>query len=232
MDDSRPGYISWAIHPGVIMVCCCCPHAKSASKFFSFFAHYYRKRFDRRGFEPSQEQLITGIEQVGYQEASLLEIGSGVGYLHQTLLETGAASAVGIDLADKMLNEATIRAQEHGLAGRTRYVQGDFVTISESVEPADVTILDKVICCYPDADALVSRSLAKTRHVYAITIPRDRWFLRFALRIVVFVLKVTGSDFRPYIHDPTKIEKCVTGAGFSKRFEATTPIWLTQVYAR
>jgi 2-polyprenyl-3-methyl-5-hydroxy-6-metoxy-1,4-benzoquinol methylase len=214
------------------MVCCCCPHAKSAGKLFSFFAHRYRKRFERRGFEPSQKQLVTGLEQAGFQGASLLEIGSGVGYLHQTLLERGAASAVGIDLAGKMLNEAAARAQEHGLASRTRYLQGDFVTMAESLEPADVTILDKVICCYPDADAMVNRSLARTRRVYAITIPRDRWFFRMALGLVVLILKAVRSDFRPYIHDPAKIEKWITGAGFTKHYEGTTPIWLTQVYTR
>ena len=85
---------------------CCCPHSNSANRFFSFFAGRYRKRFEKRGFEPSQEQLMKGLEQAGYQDAKILEIGSGVGHLHQTLLERGAASAVGVDLASKMIEEA------------------------------------------------------------------------------------------------------------------------------
>ena len=82
---------------------CCCPEAKSASRFFSFFARRYRKRYAKKGFEESQKQLVEGLTQAGISDSSLLEIGSGVGYLHQTLLEQGATSATGVDLAPKMI---------------------------------------------------------------------------------------------------------------------------------
>ena len=66
---------------------CCCPHSKSGGRLFSFFARSYRRRFSKKGFEPSQEQLIRGLEKAGFANASLLEVGSGVGYMHQVLLE-------------------------------------------------------------------------------------------------------------------------------------------------
>jgi hypothetical protein len=37
---------------------CCCPHSRSASKFFSFFAGRHRKRFEKKGFEPSGMQVL------------------------------------------------------------------------------------------------------------------------------------------------------------------------------
>ena len=134
---------------------CCCPHSRSANRFFSLFAGRNRKRFEKKGFEPSQKQLMEGLEQAGYQGSKILEIGSRVGYLHQTLLEQGATSAVGVDLASKMIDEARHRAEERSLADRTEYVQGDFMDIADSLTDADVTVLDKVVCCYPDADGLV-----------------------------------------------------------------------------
>lgn len=211
---------------------CCCPHSNSASRVFSLFAGRYRKRFQRRGFEPSQRQLLTGLRQADYVDASVLEIGSGVGHLHQTMLEQGAARAVGIDLAPRMVEEAQRWAEERQLAERVHYLQGDFMELDGQLDVADVTVLDKVVCCYPDADGLVHRSLAKTARVYALTYPRDRWTVRAAVAVGAFALRLVGSAFRPYVHDPRQIEGWIEEAGFRKQYEARTFVWLTQVYVR
>lgn len=211
---------------------CCCPHSKSGGRIFSFFARSYRRRFTKKGFEPSQMQLMAGLDQAGYNNASLLEVGSGVGYLHQILLEQGAASAIGIDLAPDMLKEAENWAREKGLADRTEYIQGDFIELLDQVKPAEVTILDKVVCCYPDAELLVKSSLAKTTRVYALTYPRNRWFIRVAVDISAIFLRLVGSDFRPYVHDPDNIESWILEAGFKKAYQAQTFIWLTQIYTK
>lgn len=211
---------------------CCCPHSNSASRFFSLFAHRYRKRFQRRGFERSQQQLFAGLRQADFVEASVLEVGSGVGHLHQTMLEQGADRATGIDLAPRMIEEAQQWARERGLSDRTHYLQGDFMELSDQIETADVTVLDKVVCCYPDADGLVHRSLAKTARVYGLTYPRDRWYVRAAVAVGAFGMRLLGSSFRPYVHDPVQVERWIAEAGFRKQYEARTLIWLTQVYAR
>ena len=213
------------------MSTCCC-HAQSARRFFSFFARRARKRFQRKGFEPSQKQLMAGLEQVGYREASVLDIGCGVGHLHQTLLEQGASAAVGIDLAPKMLSEAKDWADERGLCDRVNYVEGDFMTLDEPIDNADICLLDKVVCCYPDAQGLVQKSLAKTKRVYGLTIPRDRWFIRLAIEAVACLLWLIRSDFRSYVHDPVQIARWISDDGFEKRFEDQTAATLTQVYVR
>ena len=211
---------------------CCCPHSNSANRFFSFFAGSYRKRFEKKGFEPSQRQLMEGLEEAGFQDATILEIGSGVGHLHQTLLEQGAASAVGVDLASKMIDEARHWAEERNLSELTDYVQGDFMEIHGSLADVDVTILDKVVCCYPDADGLVHSSLRKTSHVYALTYPRDRWYVRALIGTAALFLKIIRSDFRPYVHPPETVERWITQTGFDKRYENHNAMWLTQVYVK
>jgi 2-polyprenyl-3-methyl-5-hydroxy-6-metoxy-1,4-benzoquinol methylase len=211
---------------------CCCPHSNSANRFFSFFAGRYRKRFEKKGFEPSQKQLLEGLQQAGYQDSRILEIGSGVGHLHQTLLEQGAKSAVGIDLASKMITEAQHWAEERKLTNRVEYVEGDFMDISESVPDADVTVLDKVVCCYPDADGLVHTSLNKTSRVYALTYPRNRWYVRLVMGMAALVMKIMRSNFRSYVHDPELIEEWIRGAGFDKIYQDNNLVWLTQVYIK
>lgn len=211
---------------------CCCPHSRSTSRLFSRFARRYRRRFEKKGLEASERQLVEGLERAGIGNASLLEVGSGVGYLHQYLLQRSAATAVGVDLAPKMIEEAEALARKNGLTERTRYRVGDFVDSAESFEPADVAILDKVICCYPDAERMVQTSLAKAKRVYAYTIPRDRWYTRAGAALSALALRLIRSDYRPYVHDPRQIEAWVTAAGFTKRYENRTLIWLTDVYAR
>jgi len=211
---------------------CCCPHSKSGGRIFSFFARSYRRRFIKNGFEPSQLQLMQGLEQAGFKNATLLEVGSGVGYMHQILLEQGAKSAVGIDLAPDMLNEAQQWADEKGLADRVEYIQGDFIELLDQVKPAEVTILDKVVCCYPHAKLLLNSSTAKTSRVYALTYPRSRWFIKVAVEIMAFFFKLGGSDFRAFVHNPDDIERWIIEAGFKKTYQKKTFIWLSQIYQK
>lgn len=211
---------------------CCCPHSRSGSRVFSLFARNYRKRFSKKGFEPSQRQLMEGLQQAGFEKASLLEIGSGVGHLHMSLLEQGAAEATGIDLSPRMIEEATDWSKERGLSDRVRYYQGDFMDILPQIDTADVTVLDKVVCCYPDADGLVHASLDRTTRVYALTYPRYRLSVRMAVAFGALLMKIIGSDFRPYAHSPDEIEQWIREAGYEKQYQNTTFIWLTQLYIK
>lgn len=137
---------------------CCAAINQDTGRLFSRFAAWHRLRFRLFGFERTQRQLLGGIRQAGIGGATLLEIGCGPGYLHRSLLRMGAERATGVDLSAGMLEIARAGAAAEGLAGRTDYLQGDFTQMADQIADADVVILDKVICCYPDWLALVSRS--------------------------------------------------------------------------
>ena len=210
----------------------CCLHNRDTGRFFGWFARRYRRRFDKRGFEKSQTQLVYGITQNGIRDATLLEIGCGVGYLHQRLLQDGAQSAVGVDLSEPMLTQARGAAAENGLADRTQYLEGDFVNLADRVEPADIVVLDKVICCYPDAHSLVERSTGKAQRIYAFTIPRPRWFIRLMMECGTALLQMIRCGFRGYVHDPEMIDTWLLASGFERAYENHTFVWLTRVYRR
>ena len=211
---------------------CCCVASGGIGRFFGHFARRYRRRYEKRGLEATQRQLVEGLRQAGFEGARLLEIGCGVGYLHQQLLRDGAMRALGVDISEAMLVQARELARAAGLADRAEYRQGDFVELAGDIGPVDVTLLDKVVCCYPDAEALVTKSLAKTRRVYALTYPRDHVFSRVGTRGLNVFLWLMRSAYRTYVHDPRRIEAWITAAGLKKRYENRTFIWLTQVYMR
>ena len=210
----------------------CCVQTRDTGRFFGWFAVRYRRRFARKGLEPSQKQLMKGLKSNGISDATLLEIGCGTGYLHQLLLQAGARSAIGVDLSTAMLEQARAQAKEQKLAERTDYREGDFVELADTLSPADIVILDKVICCYPDANALLQRSARMARLVYAFTIPRDRWAIRAAFLAGRVFLALIRCRFRSYVHDPAAIDGGLTQLGFARVFEECTFAWQTRVYTR
>jgi SAM-dependent methyltransferase len=201
-------------------------------RFFSRFAGLHRLRHRLLGFERTQRQLLEGLRAAGIAGSELLDIGCGAGHLHRTLLRDGASRATGVDLSAGMLAIARVQAEAEGLSGRAGYCQGDFTLVADELPDADVTILDKVICCYPDWERLVGRSLEKTRRVYAFTIPRERVLTRLGLGAIRWGLSRTGCCYQPFIHDPARIERRVGTSGFRRVYESATAFWLTQVHAR
>ena len=117
------------------------------------------RRYRLRGPEPVQRKLLAGLTAAGVTGASILEIGCGTGELQRRVLAAGAASAVGIDISGGMIEQARVTGERTGTAPRTTYLVGDAVERAEELSPAAVVLLDKVLCCYPEIDTLLARSV-------------------------------------------------------------------------
>lgn len=209
----------------------CCT-LEGTNKFFNTQAGNMIRRFKKKGLRSEQRLLVEGIQKNGLAQVEILEIGCGVGALHLTLLNRGAARATGIDISSKMIASAQQLAAEMHLQGRTQYQQGDFVALHEHLPLADIAILDKVVCCYTDARALIARSTAKTRRLYAVSFPRQSWIVRLAFGLANLFLRLLRSSFHPCYHPPAQIESWIAEQGFEKQYSATTFIWSVQVYDR
>ena len=214
------------------MAGCCGGTTCGIGRCFGHFSRRYTRRYERRGLEATQKQLVAGLEAIGFDGRSLLEIGCGVGYLHQHLLLRGAATAGGVDLAEAMLAEARSLAARQGLAERVRYVPGDFQVMAPELDTSDITLLDKVVCCYPDGLGLMAAAIGRTKQACALTLPRRHWFNRAAAHLGAWLFQIVGSGYRPFVHDPTAIDRQMRAAGFEPAFEARTMIWLTRIYRR
>ncbi len=217
------------------MSCCCTPDGaalEGTDKFFNTQASRYKKYFKKKGLHKEQKYLVEGIRRSGVKDAEILEIGCGVGGLHLSLLKEGAARAAGFDISANMIATARSLAIEMGMQERTRYWHGDFVALHETAPMADITILDKVICCYENAPELITRSTAKTRRLYAVSYPRPNVLVRLAFRCMKLFLNFFRAAFHPYYHEPAYIQNWIAAAGFEKVYENETFIWLIQVFQR
>jgi magnesium-protoporphyrin O-methyltransferase len=145
-------------------------------------------------------------------------------------LEKGALSATGIDLAPRMLQLAESRAKEHKLEQRTQYRLGDFVEMSESLDTVDVTVLDKVVCCYPAPKELIRATLDCTSRVIALTYPRKHLLGEICNKIWNFGFWLFRSDFRSFVHEPRLVQESIEAGGFKRVFDRDSPMWHTQVY--
>lgn len=216
------------------MNCCCStpPVIRSTEKFFNKAARYYAKRYLKKGLEKEQRFLFDGITQTGPAGKSILDIGCGVGQIHFELLKRGAASAHGFDIAAGQLESARKFATQLNFADRVAYTQGDFLAVADSAREADITILDKVVCCYADPAALVDASLAKTRAVYALTLPRPLAVIRAYTAVLTLFAKLFGGLFHPYWHDWGKLVERIERAGFRVAYHDHTFVWDAYVFTR
>jgi magnesium-protoporphyrin O-methyltransferase len=217
------------------MSCCCVPNRaviESTDEFFNTQARRYKKYFKKKGLRQEQKHLVAGIQRHSMDGAEILEIGCGVGGLHLSLLKAGAAKATGFDISREMIATARQLAAEMELQERTHYWHGDFATLHEKAPMADVTVLDKVLCCYENAAELIVRSTAKTRRIYAVSYPRQNALIKFMFRSAQYFLKLFRQPFHPYYHEPTQIQQWIAQTGFEKVYEKETIVWLVQVFHR
>jgi hypothetical protein len=184
------------------MTSCCCQGVDQM--FGERTAQHDLRRYRERGPSKPTRMLLEALQREGIERASVLDIGGGVGVIQLELLEAGAERATSVEASTAYLRVARDEAQRRGHAHRIRYETGDFVAVADRVEPADVVTLDRVICCYPDMEALVGRSADRARRLYGLVYPRDRWWVAVAFRVVNLVLRVSRRGLPRAVSPPRR----------------------------
>jgi magnesium-protoporphyrin O-methyltransferase len=142
-------------------------------------------------------ELVRGRMTPGY---SVLEVGGGVGEVQLELLQAGAAHVQNIELATRYEAVASELIRERGVDDRVERRLGDFVREAAEIPVADVVVMNRVVCCYPDADALVHAAADHARRYLVMTFPVERWWIRVAIAAENALMRVRGSTFRAYVH--------------------------------
>jgi SAM-dependent methyltransferase len=203
-----------------------------ASIFDEATAQRDRDRYHREGPDRTTRLLLELLAPYGSPGSSLLDIGGGIGIVDIELLRAGAGHATLVDASTAYLAVARDEARRAGLLDRIDFVEGDFVRRAPSIERADVVTLDRVICCYPDMEALVAESSGRARTAYGIVLPRDRRATRWAIALNNAWYRLRRKAYRAFVHPTGRVDEIAAANGLRLRAERQTWIWRVAVYER
>lgn len=210
----------------------CCQRAGIENQFDAKTATQELRRLRDAGPRATTRMLTDALPRQVVSQGSVLDIGGGVGAISHELLEAGAREAVQVDISPAFVDAARAEAKRRGHDDRLAFVHGDFVEVASEVPPSDIVTLDRVICCYPDMERLVSLSAQKARQLYAAVYPRRVWWT-----VPVFVLmnawyRIRRTTFRVYLHPPARIDAILEREGLKRYFTRNTFIWRVAAYRR
>jgi hypothetical protein len=161
------------------------------------------RRFRRRGLTGTARALVELAGEVS--GATVLDVGGGICAIELVLLAAGAERATNVEISGGYEEQATALLAERGLADRVDRRVADFVTEGAAVEPHDLVVLHRVVCCYPDVDALMTAAADHALTRLVLTYPQERLPIRLGLRVINLWLRVSGCGFRTYVHPVARI---------------------------
>jgi len=214
------------------MSCCGSKFCTGAQQMFGArVAEDDLKSYRRKGPKPTTRLLRDQIVAAG-GGGTLLDIGGGIGALSYELLARGFERTTIVDASSAYQAVAKRAAAEGGLEPRAEFREGDFVDHAPQIPPADVVMLDRVVCCYPEYRPLLEAAAARSRRVFAYAYPRERWAARLALGVENLIQKLTRTAFRAFVHPEAAMRAILERHGFRRMSRRTTFLWSADVYVR
>ena len=180
----------------------CCDSRGYRQVFSDRFARRLASRYRRRGLNRTERRLVEMVLARGVDGASVLEIGGGVGELQLELLRAGAAHATNLELVGAYDEHARVLADDAGLGGRIDRLVVDIAADARDVQPADVVVLHRVVCCYPDVDRLLAAAADHTTRLLVFSHPPRSAVTLALLRLQNAVYALSGTSFREFVHPP------------------------------
>ena len=149
---------------------CCNP--RGCDGFFTArLARRAAKRYREKGIDKTAQRMIAFLEQHGLAGATVLEVGGGVGELQIECLKRGAARTLNLELSPAYDDEAALLLREAGVEERAWRRLHDLAADPDGVEPADVVVLHRVVCCYPDYELLLGAAAEHARRLLVFSYP-------------------------------------------------------------
>jgi Methyltransferase domain len=169
--------------------------------------------------------MVEFVELRGIEDATVLEIGGGVGEIQIELLKRGAARAVNLELSAAYEQEAKSLLRESGLEERAERRLHDIAVDPEGVEAADVVVLHRVVCCYPDYERLLGAAAQHARRLLVFSYPPRNAVSRLFIATQNLVLRLLRREFRTFAHSPTAMLGLLGERGLRRTFAHHALVW-------
>jgi magnesium-protoporphyrin O-methyltransferase len=212
--------------------CRCCREAYE-DIFDEKLAEKDVRRYRRRGLDAAGRTLVGFLKARGVEGQRVLEIGGGVGALQLELLGAGAADAENVELSHGYEKAARELARERGVENRVSRRVGDFVATAKEVAPADVVLLHRVVCCYPNLDELLGAAAERTERRLVLTYPPHNAVSRVVISLLNFAQRLRRHEFRVFVWPRREINRVAESRGLVRVHEARASlVWRWAAFER
>jgi len=206
------------------MAGCCDP--RGCDRFFGRrFARRMARAYRKRGLDATARQMVGFLEQEGIAGATVLEIGGGVGEIHLELLRRGAEHAVSLELSPAYDADAARLAADAGVQDRVERRLHDIAVDPGAIAPADIVVLHRVVCCYPDYERLLGAAAAHARRALVFSHPRRNLVSRLVVGAENLGFRLMRREFRVFAHPPEAMLAVLREQGMAARFAERGVAW-------
>jgi hypothetical protein len=203
----------------------CCRSRACEQMFTKRVARKDLARYRKRGLDRLERRMVDSAAAGGLDGARVLEIGGGIGKLQVELLGAGAATGEVAELVDAYEPYAEQLARERGVEGRTSFVVADVLEQPDAVEPGDVVVLNRVVCCSPEGIDLAAAAARLARRTLVVSYPRDVAWVRLGVRAINLVQRVLGRSFRVFVHSPSALRAAAEAEGLACATTERGSLW-------
>ena len=203
----------------------CCPSRDYHRFFNKRFARRLANRYRKRSLDPTAQTMVQFLRQLGLEGASVLEIGGGVGEIEIELLQAGAARAQNLELSPAYEQQARTLAEQAGVQGRLDWRIHDLAEDHGVVAPADLVVLHRVVCCYPDYARLLGAAADHARRALVFSYPPRNPLSRVFYGVFNLVMRLTRSSFRGFAHPPAAMLAELEDHGLRPTYQRRSRIW-------
>ncbi len=191
----------------------CCDPGGYDDFFDPKFARRIADRYRERGLDGPRRRMVEYLEREGLAGASVLEVGGGVGELQIEALKRGASRTVNLELSPGYDEEAGRLLDEAGLRDRVDRRLHDIAVDPDGVEAADVVVLHRVVCCYPDYERLLTAAADHARRMLVFSYPRRNPGSRLFIAAQNLAFRLRGNEFRAFAHPPRAMRAVLEANG-------------------
>lgn len=149
--------------------------------------------------------MLAAVPASALPGARVLEIGGGIGALQAELLLAGAGHGEVIELVGGYEPYANELADLLGLGDRTSFRVADVLDDPGAVDPADIVLLNRVICCSADGLELTATAARLSRGMLLLSFPRDTLLVRWLSRVQDALFRLLRRQFRFYVRPESRI---------------------------
>jgi hypothetical protein len=203
----------------------CCDPRGCNDIFGPRFARHLTSRYRKRGLDKTAARMAEFIVDHGITDATILEIGGGIGDIQLELLGRGARHATNLELVDAYDTAANDLARAAGMSDRVTRRQVDIAATPGAVPPADIVILHRVVCCYPDYERLLTSAAGHARRLLVFSHPPRNLVSRALMAAQNLTFRLLGKSFRTYTHPPAAMVAVAERSGMRTRYTYHGPVW-------